>query len=178
MSYIDILFDGPPGPTAGRFVEIEDHRGRSIQAGEWVERGAYWALRIPQPDPTLTLMELMVTQGQLQAAMGHPTGHGEAGFKENMLHAHVEISEALDEINFKPWKTAKKTVDLKALATEMTDILQFWANAALCMGLKSGQLTDALRAKWEENLRRISEGEVISARLSEPKSFDAFGRNS
>ena len=49
MDYIDILFDGPPGPTAGRFVEVEDPDGNSISVGEWVERDdKYWALRIPR----------------------------------------------------------------------------------------------------------------------------------
>ena len=46
--FIDIVFDGPPGPTAGRFVEVEDASGKSINFGDWVERGdGYWALRIP-----------------------------------------------------------------------------------------------------------------------------------
>ncbi len=42
-----IVFDGPPGPKAGRFVEIEDASGKSIKVGEWLEReGGLWALRI------------------------------------------------------------------------------------------------------------------------------------
>lgn len=49
MSHIDIVFDGPPGPVAGRFVEVEDAEGKSICAGEWIKRSdGYWALRIPQ----------------------------------------------------------------------------------------------------------------------------------
>ena len=47
-SYVDIVFDGPPGPESGRFVEVEDANGRSIRLGEWVARpDGYWALRIP-----------------------------------------------------------------------------------------------------------------------------------
>lgn len=46
-SYINIIFDGPPGPEAGRFVEVETDDGRSIEVGEWVERDdGYWSLRI------------------------------------------------------------------------------------------------------------------------------------
>lgn len=53
--HIDIVFDGPPGPTAGRFVEVEDDSGKSISFGEWIERDdGYWALRIE--DPTLADM--------------------------------------------------------------------------------------------------------------------------
>lgn len=49
VTYIDILFDAPPGPTSGRFIEVEDESGKSIQVGEWIERAdGYWALRIPR----------------------------------------------------------------------------------------------------------------------------------
>ena len=43
---VDIVFDGPPGPEAGRFVEVENAQGQSIRFGEWVQRpDGYWALR-------------------------------------------------------------------------------------------------------------------------------------
>jgi len=45
---ICILFDGPPGPEAGRFVEVETPEGKSIKVGEWRDRGdGYWSLDIP-----------------------------------------------------------------------------------------------------------------------------------
>lgn len=48
MTHIDIVFDGPPGPDGGRFVEVEDSTGHSISVGKWIERpDGYWALRIP-----------------------------------------------------------------------------------------------------------------------------------
>jgi hypothetical protein len=41
------VFDGPPGPDAPRFVEVENDRGRGIRYGEWVERDdGVWVLRI------------------------------------------------------------------------------------------------------------------------------------
>jgi len=44
---INIIFDGPPGPEAGRFVEVETDDGKSINAGDWKQRDdRYWALRI------------------------------------------------------------------------------------------------------------------------------------
>lgn len=44
---IDIVFDGPPGHMSGRFVEVENADGRSIRAGEWIDRGdGFWALRL------------------------------------------------------------------------------------------------------------------------------------
>lgn len=46
--YIDIIFDGPPSHESGRFVEVENSAGKSINFGEWIERpDGYWALRIP-----------------------------------------------------------------------------------------------------------------------------------
>ena len=48
-SAINIVFDGPPGPEAGRFVEVETDDGRSINIGEWSNRpDGYWVLRITQ----------------------------------------------------------------------------------------------------------------------------------
>jgi hypothetical protein len=49
VTELHIVFDGPPGPEAGRFVECETPDGRSINAGEWHERGdGLWELRIAQ----------------------------------------------------------------------------------------------------------------------------------
>ncbi len=51
---INVIFDGPPGPEAGRFVEVEDADGKSIHAGEWIERSdGLWSLRILSPAPAL-----------------------------------------------------------------------------------------------------------------------------
>jgi hypothetical protein len=45
--YVDIVFDGPPSHESGRFVEVENAHGVSIDFGEWVKRpDGYWALRI------------------------------------------------------------------------------------------------------------------------------------
>ncbi len=53
---IDIVFDGPPGPTCGRFVEVEDAEGCGLKRGEWVERDdGFWALRLPDPSALLAL---------------------------------------------------------------------------------------------------------------------------
>lgn len=49
--YIDIVFDGPPNHEAGRFVEVENDEGTSINFGEWVQRDdGYWVLRIAVAD--------------------------------------------------------------------------------------------------------------------------------
>ena len=44
---LDIVFDGPPGPKSGRFVETEDEHGHGVNCGDWIDRGnGLWALRI------------------------------------------------------------------------------------------------------------------------------------
>ena len=43
---INIVFDGPPGPISGRFVEVEDDKGEGMSIGEWDQKGDYWVLRI------------------------------------------------------------------------------------------------------------------------------------
>lgn len=103
----------------------------------------------------LSLNELLVCQQLLQDKMGHPTGRGEQGCKENLLHSIIEVVEALREINFKPWKKEQIQVDRQKLATELTDVLQFWANAANSMGFTAQELTEALRAKWQVNYQRL-----------------------
>ena len=46
---INILFDGPPGPEAGRFVEAVTDDGKGISIGEWIEReDGLWSLRITE----------------------------------------------------------------------------------------------------------------------------------
>lgn len=42
-----IIFDGPPGPEGGRFVEVETKDGRSVNAGMWRQRqDGMWELEL------------------------------------------------------------------------------------------------------------------------------------
>lgn len=47
LQEIDIVFDAPPGPVSGHFIEVEDTKTRaSISVGEWVKReDGFWVLR-------------------------------------------------------------------------------------------------------------------------------------
>lgn len=50
--FIDIVFDGPPGPESGRFIEVEDESRASVRFGEWIHRDdGCWALRIRASPP-------------------------------------------------------------------------------------------------------------------------------
>jgi hypothetical protein len=49
VSAINIVFDGPPGPVSGRFIEVENDEGASIGVGQWIERdNGWWVLRITE----------------------------------------------------------------------------------------------------------------------------------
>jgi hypothetical protein len=51
MDYIDVVFDGPPGPVPGRFIEVESPDEASVSIGEWIERpSGCWALRIKRDE--------------------------------------------------------------------------------------------------------------------------------
>jgi len=49
--HLDIVFDGPPGPVSGRFVEVEASYAtfapKGVDVGEWIDDGHFWRLRIP-----------------------------------------------------------------------------------------------------------------------------------
>lgn len=66
---INIIFDGPPGPESGRFIEVENDAGIGMRIGEWIQlEGGLWALRITQ----------MPSTGRCSVPMwqnGLPAGH-------------------------------------------------------------------------------------------------------
>lgn len=44
---VDVVFDGPPDHEGPRFIEVEDMEGKSLKAGDWIERpNGQWALRL------------------------------------------------------------------------------------------------------------------------------------
>ena len=59
---INIVFDGPPEETPGRFVEVEDEHGFGVNVGEWQRYPRrsdpllrdWWVLQIEVPDDTVT----------------------------------------------------------------------------------------------------------------------------
>jgi hypothetical protein len=82
---IRIVFDGPPGPEAGRFVEVEDETGKSISYGEWQDgRDGYWYLVIPD----LAALESAVREKdeEISALLSERDGY---------IKAHRETESAL-----------------------------------------------------------------------------------
>ena len=42
-----VRFDGPPGPEAGRFIEVETLGGKGLGLGGWGQDGDDWLLSFP-----------------------------------------------------------------------------------------------------------------------------------
>lgn len=94
--YIDIVFDGPPGAEFGRFVEVENEQGQSIQVGEWVGPGGerdFWRLRIPT-DRGLNSLALLIHTISTEKGFAPPSLDN---LPEKLMLAVSELSEALEE---------------------------------------------------------------------------------
>lgn len=92
---VEVLFDGPPGPKGGRFVEVEVD-GHSSRLGVWVEKGRYWALRfnVPRGFPHAPLFDLVqvdalirLWRGRLRTARKKGSAYLEAAA---VAHAYAD----------------------------------------------------------------------------------------
>lgn len=71
--WLDIVFDGPPGHESGRFVEVENERGKSVHAGEWLgpDKDKLYRLRIPRWSPSTNELDPR-TVDAIAATSSHP----------------------------------------------------------------------------------------------------------
>ncbi|MCC6970453.1 MAG: hypothetical protein IT434_09550 [Phycisphaerales bacterium] len=91
-AYLDVVFDGPPGHEPGRFVEVEDPDGRSVNAGEWIDRGdGLWALRIPRPTRLVSREALEELFAEVDAYLT-ALHDGEPGWAERIKQAKCRIA--------------------------------------------------------------------------------------
>jgi hypothetical protein len=119
------------------------------------------------PKNIVTLVDLVQVQRQLQDAMGHPNGHQGEGAKNALTHAFTEVAEALNEVHWKPHKKHKPEhgtlKDRTKFVTELTDVLQCVANAAVAFDVTAEELSQALIIKWGVNFESVDNGEVTRA---------------
>lgn len=70
--HICIVFDGPPGPESGRFVEVETSDGKSIRLGTWRQRSdGLWSLDLP-------VVPASMAEGLVDASVDDTGGTGAA----------------------------------------------------------------------------------------------------
>lgn len=77
----------------------------------------------------------------------------EEWMQKEVLAMLSELSEVLDEVNFKWWKN-KKPVNTEALQGELVDILHFFVSMCLHAGLDAQTLFEKYREKNKENFDR------------------------
>ncbi len=77
----------------------------------------------------------------------------EEWMQKEVLAMVSELSEVLDEVNFKWWKN-KKPLDGDALAGELVDILHFFVSMCLKAGLDADTLFEKYKLKNKENFDR------------------------
>ena len=77
----------------------------------------------------------------------------EVWMQKEVLAMISELSEVLDEVNFKWWKNAKP-VDDAALKGELVDVLHFFVSMCLKSGMTAEELFALYKAKNQENFDR------------------------
>ncbi|MGI6200777.1 MAG: dUTPase [Christensenellales bacterium] len=65
----------------------------------------------------------------------------------------VELSEVLEEVNYKWWKNPKP-LDEAAIKEELVDVLHFFVSACQKMGMTAQELYDGYMDKNQENFNR------------------------
>jgi NTP pyrophosphatase (non-canonical NTP hydrolase) len=79
--------------------------------------------------------------------------------KDTCLYLLEEVHELLREINFKKHKKVRHPVNRDNIKDELSDILHFFVNAAICWEVNTAELSTACIAKNDKNLQRISNPE-------------------
>jgi len=77
----------------------------------------------------------------------------EVWLQKEVLAMISELSEVLDEVNFKWWKNPKP-VDDAALKGELVDVLHFFVSMCLKSGMSAEELFDLYKTKNQENFDR------------------------
>lgn len=77
----------------------------------------------------------------------------EEWIQKEVLAMISELSEVLDEVNFKWWKN-KKEIDDNNLKEEIVDLLHFLISMALKAGMTADEMFSIYMDKNKENLKR------------------------
>lgn len=77
----------------------------------------------------------------------------EVWIQKEVLAIISELSELLDEVNFKWWKNPKE-INYDNVKEELVDVLHFFISSCLKAGLTSEELYNIYTKKNEENFKR------------------------
>lgn len=92
MPHVDIVFDSLPSHEGARFVEVENHNGRSIKFGEWIKRDdGFAALRFRNPDQ---MARLLVTLREVEIYLDDRADVDD-GTPNDAMRLLVEVRKAI-----------------------------------------------------------------------------------
>lgn len=77
-----------------------------------------------------------------------------AYIKDMVLAAHSELTEILNEINWKPWKKTNKTIEIEKFKEEIIDLQHFVLNLALAANMNASEFFDLYNSKNKTNFTR------------------------
>ena len=77
----------------------------------------------------------------------------EEWLQREMLAIIVELSEMINEVNYKWWKKPKE-IDLEAVKEELVDVLHFFVSMCLKTGMSAQELHQRYLNKNKENFDR------------------------
>lgn len=102
------------------------------------------------------LKEIFRLQAQFDQAVVEHRGlkfSKEVWIQKEILAIISELSEILDEVNFKWWKDSRE-IDHEALKGEIVDVLHFFISMCIKAGIGPEELYEAYVEKNQENFAR------------------------
>ena len=78
--------------------------------------------------------------------------------KDMILAAYSELSEILNEINWKPWRQTKKTVYSGRYKNEIIDLFHFVINLSIAVDMEPKEFFNRFVDKNKENHERQKRG--------------------
>ncbi len=106
-----------------------------------------------QPDKLDTIFAMQQALNQNIRETRGLTFSREEWIQKQTLALVAELSEVLDEVNYRWWKNPKPA-DPDALKEELVDVLHFLLSMCLEAGMDAQDLYDRYLAKNEENFKR------------------------
>lgn len=89
---LKVVFDGPPAPESGRFIEVEREDGSSVCAGEWEDlQDGTWALWLRVIDEDVFVRHTMGDGPTYAQPTDPPMGIG--GHAETVHDIHIPREE-------------------------------------------------------------------------------------
>jgi dimeric dUTPase (all-alpha-NTP-PPase superfamily) len=144
---------------------IDNNRGYEKSNCQWATKSQQAQNRRPSDK----LTDLFVKQRHLMQKLNVPFAQTPVDFiknetiltdtfKEYLMALIGELTEVLQELNWKPWKKTRKQVDLEKFHTEIVDCWHFLLELSIIAGLDSSKIYNLYLNKNQVNLSRQSSG--------------------